>query len=248
MKVEVRLSDIIVPGHMKATPPREAKMNKVRAFYNKNHCIDKPIILNKDNLLLDGYVRYLVLLENKVERAVVEKPVVEPKKYTPKETKMQNNITEQYSSTIISIYNDVIKTYEANISLIKQCEDELNDLNHEIELSKPKDMYKGYLCYKAIRDVRNRRRIAKNENRLLQDLYDFVKSKAGQDTKSKFQQIQGNSVKTYEAQNRRVYVPRRREDLTIANTHSEVTKDFEQMIAEFNRKNKITREKGKLRK
>ena len=82
----------------------------------------------------------------------------------------------------------------------------------------------------------------------MQDLYDFIKSKTGQDTKPKFQQIQGNSVKTLEAQSRMIYIPRQREDLTIANTHSESTKDFEQMITEFNRKNKVTREGGKLRK
>lgn len=250
MKVRMRLSDIVVPKHMAATPPKESKMNKVRAFYKEHNCVDKPIVVNKDNLLLDGYIRYLVRLENNAEYITVEKPNVEPQKYvhTAVETKTQSNITEQYSTTIISIYNDVVKTYENNVALIKRCEDELNDLNHEIELSKPKDMYKGYLCYKAIRDVRNRRRIAKNENQLLQDLYDFVKSKTGQDTKTKFQQIQGNSVKTLEAQNHRVYVPRQREDLTIANMHSEVTKDFEEMLTEFNRKNKVTREQGKLRK
>ena len=248
MKVEVRLSDIIIPSHMKATPPREEKMNKVRAFYKKNHRIDKPIILNKDNLLLDGYVRYLVLLENNVKHTIVEKPVVEPKKHINQEVKVRNNITEQYSSTIISIYNDVVKTYESNVELIKQLEDELMDIEHEIELGKDLDMFKGWQRYKDIRDTRRRRRIAKDQNRLLQDLYDFVKSKTGQDTKTKFQQIQGNSVKTYEVQQRRTYTPRQRTDLTIANTHSTASKDFEEMIAEFNRKNKITREKGKLRK
>lgn len=248
MKVKMRLSDIVIPEHMKATPPKEGKMNKIRAFYKEHHCVDKPIVVNKNNLLLDGYIRYLVRLENNAEYIVAEKPNVEPQKYVHAESKVQDNITAQYSTTIINIYNDVVKTYENNVVLIKQCEDELNDLNHEIELSKPKDMYKGYLCYKAIRDVRNRRRIAKNENQLLQDLYDFIKSKTGQDTKSKFQQIQGNSVKTLEAQNRMIYIPRQREDLTIANAHSESTKDFEAMVAEFNQKNKITKEKGKWKK
>lgn len=248
MKVRMRLSDIVIPKHMRETPPKESKMNKIRAFYREHKCVDKPVVVNQNNLLLDGYIRYLVRLENNAEWITVEKPNVEPQKYVRVEAPTQNNITEQYSTTIISIYNDVVKTYESNVALIKQCEDELNDLNHEIELSKPKDMYKGYLCYKAIRDVRNRRRIAKNENQLLQDLYDFIKSKTGQDTKTKFQQIQGNSIKTFEAQSRMIYIPRQREDLTIANTHSESTKDFEQMITEFNQKNKISREKGKLKK
>lgn len=88
---------------------------------------------------------------------------------------MRNNITEQYSSTIISIYNDVVKKYENNVELIKQLEEELMDIEHEIELSQPKDMYKGYLMYKEIKTIRTRRRTAKDENRLLQDMYDFIK-------------------------------------------------------------------------
>ena len=161
---------------------------------------------------------------------------------------MRNNITEQYSSTIISIYNDVVKKYESNIELIKQLEDELNDLNHEIELSPSKDMYKGYLLYKEIKNIRTRRRIAKDENRLLQDMYDFIKSPTGQNVKSKFQQIQGNSVKTYESQNRRIYVPRQRNDLTISGHTATANKPFEDMLGDFMKDTKITKQKGKLRK
>ena len=61
---------------------------------------------------------------------------------------MAANIVNNYISTMMTIYNDVIKAYERNLEVIKQTEDELNDLNHEIELSSPKDMYKGYLLYK----------------------------------------------------------------------------------------------------
>ena len=64
---------------------------------------------------------------------------------------MANNIVNNYSSTIVEIFQSVIKNYEMNVDIIKQCEAELNDLNHEAELLEPKDMYKGYLVYKAIR-------------------------------------------------------------------------------------------------
>ena len=75
---------------------------------------------------------------------------------------MSNNIVNQYSSTIVTIFQDVQKNYEYNLSVIKQTEDELNDLNHEIELSGPKDMYRGYLLYKNIRELRQKRREAKD--------------------------------------------------------------------------------------
>lgn len=161
---------------------------------------------------------------------------------------MHNNITEQYSTTILHIFDAVVKQYENNEEIIKQSEGEIQDLLHEIELGSDRDMYKGYLLYKEIREVRRKRREAKDTNRLLQDMYDFFLDQKGMAFKKKVQQLQGNSVKTYEVQQRRTYTPRQRTDLTIANNHNATPKDFEEMVAEFNRKNKITREKGKLRK
>ena len=83
------------------------------------------------------------------------------------------NIVNNYSSTIVTIYQDVVKNYEHNMEKIKCIEDELNDLNHEAEFSKPKDMFSGYKIYKQIRDLRIERRRMKEENELLKDMYDF---------------------------------------------------------------------------
>ena len=157
------------------------------------------------------------------------------------------NIVNNYSSTIITIYQNVVQNYERNLEIIKQTEEELNDLYHEAELSSPKDMYKGYLVYKAIRDTRIRRRTAKEENELLSDMYDYLKSPAGQSFKSKIQSIQGGSVKLRAAQESRTYQPRQRSDLTITNKHSSANKPFEEMLAEINR-NKPYMQGGKMRK
>ena len=124
------------------------------------------------------------------------------------------NIVNNYSSTMVTIFKDVVKQYEANIEIIKQAEDELNDLYHEAELSEPKDMYSGYLVYKAIKETRIRRRTAKEENELLKDMYEFFQSSQGQSFKSKIQSIQGNSVKLRAVQESRTYTPRQRNDLT----------------------------------
>ena len=161
---------------------------------------------------------------------------------------MRNNIAEQHSSTIISIYNDVVKKYESNVELIKQLEEELMDIEHEIELGKDLDMFKGWQRYKDLRDVRRKRRVAKDENQLLQDMYDFLKSPQGQSVKTKFQQIQGNSVKTYDSQNRRTYTPRQRNDLTISGHMATANKPFEQLLDDFMKDNNVTKQKGKLRK
>lgn len=160
---------------------------------------------------------------------------------------MGNNIVNNFSSNIITIYQSVIKNYETNLDIIKQCEDELNDLSHEAELSAPKDMYQGYLIYKSIRETRIRRRQAKEEVELLKDIYDYFQSPQGQAFKSKIQSIQGNSVKLRAIQESRTYTPRRREDLTIVDKHSTESKSFEDMLKDF-KKTKVTMKNGKLRK
>lgn len=160
---------------------------------------------------------------------------------------MSNNIVNNYASTIITIYQDVVKAYERNLEIIKQAEGELQDLMHECELCSPKDMYKGYLVYKEIREVRIRRRTAKEENELLKDMYDYFMGQNGQAFKSKIQSIQGNSVKLRTTQEQRTYQPRQRNDLTITNKHSNANKPFEDMISEFN-KNKAYMSGGKMRR
>ena len=157
------------------------------------------------------------------------------------------NIINNYSTTIVSIFQDVINNYERNLKIIKQAEEELMDLEHEIELSAPKDMYKGYLAYKEVRDVRIKRRKAKEENELLKDMYDYLKSQQGQSFKNKIQSIQGASVKLRDAQEHRTYIPRQRNDLTITNHTSIAHKPFEEMLSDFN-KIKISSQNGKLRK
>lgn len=157
------------------------------------------------------------------------------------------NIVNNYCSTFVTIFQDVKKNYEHNLDVIKQAEEELNDLYHEAELAEPKDMYKGYLIYKAIRETRIRRRIAKEENELLKDMYEYLNSQAGQTFKSKMQSIQGCAAKIRSTQESRTYQPRQRDDLTITNKTSTAAKPFEQMLKEFNQ-TKVTMQAGKLRK
>lgn len=160
---------------------------------------------------------------------------------------MSNNIVNEYSTTIITIFQNVIKNYENNLDVIKQTEEELTDIEHEIELSAAKDMYKGYLLYKEIRELRLKRRCAKDENQLLKDMYDFLNTQQGQSFKNKIQQIQGAAAKIVKKQESRTYTPRRRSDLTVTDKTCEVVKPFEELMNEF-KKVKVEVKKGKLRK
>lgn len=158
-----------------------------------------------------------------------------------------NNIVNNYCSSYIQIANDVVRRYESNEDIIKRTEGELTDIEHEIELGDPKDLYGGWKLYKQIKDLRMQRRQAKNENELLRDMYEYMKSQPGQTFKSKIQSIQSNSAKIYDAQNRRIYIPRQRSDLTITERTCDANKSFEDMLDDF-KKDKVTMRGGKLRK
>lgn len=157
------------------------------------------------------------------------------------------NIVSEYSNSILTIFKDVASRYEANEEIIKTTEAELNDLYHETELSSPKDMYKGYLIYKDIREVRLKRRAAKEENELLKELYEYIKSQCGTETKNSIQKIQGHSVDQLKVINNRTYQPRQRSDLTITDKTCTAYKPFEDLLSDF-KKTKVTSQKGKLRK
>lgn len=155
-----------------------------------------------------------------------------------------SNIVVDYSTNIIDIFKDVVKRYQTNLEIIKQTEDELNDINHEIELSSPKDMYHGYLLYKTLRELRVRRRQAKDENEILSEMYFYITSQNGIEVKTKMQKLQGHAVDTERKLNNRSYCPRQRSDLTITDVSPVSNKPFEQLMREF-KETKVTTKKWK---
>lgn len=157
------------------------------------------------------------------------------------------NIVTNYSTTIVSIFQSVISNYENGLERIKEIQDELQDIEHEIELSPSKNMYLGYLLYRRIRELRIERRRLKEETELLKDTYEYFKSQQAQAFKNKMQQLQGGAAKLRGIQERRVYTPKRRTDLTIEGVTSNEHASFEDMIKEFNQ-TKVTTQKGKMRK
>lgn len=157
------------------------------------------------------------------------------------------NIIENYSTTVVTIYQNVIKDYESGLERIKEIHDELQDIEHEIELSPSKNMYLGYLLYRRIRELRIERRRLKEETELMKETYEYFKSQQGQAFKNKLQQLQGNAAKLRKTQETRIYTPRQRSDLTIEGMTSSEQASFEDMMKEF-KKTKVNIKNGKLRK
>ena len=91
---------------------------------------------------------------------------------------MSSNIIDRYATTITQIYDSVASAYRANETELEQVNEEINDLLHEIELGKPKNAREGYAVYKELREARQRRRKAKDENELLNELHTYLQSQA----------------------------------------------------------------------
>lgn len=121
---------------------------------------------------------------------------------------------------------------------------QLLDIEHEIELSEPKNARDGYKLYKTLREIRLTRRKAKEENEIIAPFYNFIIQ--NKDYKNKLSQVQGEAQKICEVQQKRMYIPRQRQDLTIVGKKCETYEPFEDQIKEF-KKNRIYEQGGKLR-
>lgn len=63
----MKLAEIRIPKRFLETKPKEEKMQACRDYMDKHHKQSKPVVLDENNLLVDGYVQYLVLKEREIE-------------------------------------------------------------------------------------------------------------------------------------------------------------------------------------
>lgn len=87
-----------------------------------------------------------------------------------------DDLYEDIEKTVIllrAILIDIPKAYEANKQEIEQCEKEIIDIEHVIELTHF-SAAKGFNLAKEIQKVRGRRRILKDQNELLAPLVELA--------------------------------------------------------------------------
>ena len=65
----IKLSDIVISKSFLNSHPSEEKIKRYKEAYAKNKQQSKYIVLNDNNVLLDGYIQYLILKENNVNEA-----------------------------------------------------------------------------------------------------------------------------------------------------------------------------------
>lgn len=68
----MKLSEIVIPEVFKQSKPRQEKIQKCRAFMDKYRHQDRFLVVNRNNVLIDGYIQYLVLKEKGIKMAEVK--------------------------------------------------------------------------------------------------------------------------------------------------------------------------------
>lgn len=83
---KIKLSDIRITEAYANTTPKDEKMNECRSKWNNYHRQDRYIVITPNNVLIDGYIQYLVLKENDVEEAEVKISTRRKKRWYRKNT------------------------------------------------------------------------------------------------------------------------------------------------------------------
>lgn len=55
-----KLSNIKIQDSFKRNPPKYEKILEKIAYYNTYQNFEQPIVVDKDNMLIDGYTTYLI--------------------------------------------------------------------------------------------------------------------------------------------------------------------------------------------
>lgn len=97
---------------------------------------------------------------------------------------------------------EMVTRYEGNKQRLIEIEGEHQDLLHYIEISPFKKVTDGYKLYRKLAELRRERRALKNENDLLQPLYDTFRQP---DILNRLSKVQGDVSKVHDAIDGRVY-------------------------------------------
>lgn len=68
----MRLSKIKISEEFEKTPPKKIKLLEKRAYQLIYNQYEQPIVVNKNNVLIDGYTTYLLMKADKKIFAIVE--------------------------------------------------------------------------------------------------------------------------------------------------------------------------------
>lgn len=79
--INVLISDIVISDGFTKTTPNISKVERIREYFNVYNTIDEPVTISSGNVLIDGYIRYLIAKENNIQSIPC---VISDKNFKPK--------------------------------------------------------------------------------------------------------------------------------------------------------------------
>jgi hypothetical protein len=123
------------------------------------------------------------------------------------------NRAEKYSQIMLKIFARANQRYQENYENIGKCNNEQQDILHEIELANNPDEQHARNLFLALRDSRKFRRQLMNENELLQPLVDLLRE--NEKFRQKLCRVHAKISHIERLQDDRRYKARIRDDLSI---------------------------------
>lgn len=83
--MKMKLSEIKIPTDFESGTPNASKYEKCENYYNKTGNQDRYIVVDEKNVLVDGYIMYLVLKSHDVEYGDAKRLTLRKHKYTDRQ-------------------------------------------------------------------------------------------------------------------------------------------------------------------
>lgn len=85
--MNMRLSEIKIPTDFESSTPNASKYEKCEKYYDETGNQDRYIVIDENNVLVDGYIMYLVLKSHDAGYAKVKRSTLRKHKYTDRQRK-----------------------------------------------------------------------------------------------------------------------------------------------------------------
>lgn len=90
--MKMNLSEIMIPESFKSSTPNTLKYAKCENYYNETGNQDRYIVVDEKNVLVDGYIMYLVLKSHDVEYCDAKRLTLRKHKYTNRQREKYGRI------------------------------------------------------------------------------------------------------------------------------------------------------------
>lgn len=98
---KMSLEDITIKETYAASIPGKDKIEECRNYWSKYHCQDRYIVIDTNNILIDGYIQYLILKENNVKEAEVKISNHKKKQWQRKRNDIKKKLEHRKTTTYI---------------------------------------------------------------------------------------------------------------------------------------------------